>query len=74
MSKIGQLLKRYKPSLTNKNQLMKITKCLYTVKREVTHKVIHPESIFKMHHIIGILKDHIATSQLATTNSQVTSV
>ena len=42
------------------------------MKREVIHKVIHPESIPKMLHIFGILTDHIATSQLNTINSQVT--
>ena len=50
----------------NKNQLMKFTKCSSNVKREVTHKLIHPESIFKMLQIAGILTDHIATSQLNT--------
>ena len=56
---------------TNKNQLTKFTKCLSHVKKEVTHKVIHPESISKMLHIVGILTDHIATSQLDTIKSQV---
>ena len=37
----------------------------------MTHKVIHPGSISKMLHIIGILTDHIATSQLDTIKSQV---
>ena len=37
----------------------------------MTHKVIHPESISKMLHIVGILTDHIATSQLDTIKSQV---
>ena len=55
----------------NKNQLTKFTKCSSNVKREVTHKVIHPESISKMLHIVGILTDHIATSQLDTIKSQV---
>ena len=34
----------------------------------------HPESISKVSHILGILTDHIATSQLATTKSPVTCV
>ena len=34
----------------------------------------HLESISKMLHILGILTDHIATSHLATTKSQVTGV
>ena len=37
----------------------------------MTHKVIHPESISKMLHIVGILTNHIATSQLDTIKSQV---
>ena len=41
------------------------------VKREVTHKVMHCESISKMLHIVGILTNHIATSQFDTINSQV---
>ena len=36
-----------------------------------THKVIHPESISKMLHSVGNLSNHIATSQLDTTKSQV---
>ena len=38
----------------------------------MTHKVIHPESVSMMLHILGILADHIATSQLDTIKSQVT--
>ena len=38
----------------------------------MTHKVIHPESISKKLHILGILTDHIATIQLGTIKSQVT--
>ena len=38
----------------------------------MTHKVIHPGSISKMHHILCILTDHIATSQLDTIKSTVT--
>ena len=34
----------------------------------------YPESISKMLHILGILVDHIGTSQLATINSQLTDV
>ena len=34
--------------------------------------MIHPESISKMLHILGILTDHIATSQLDTIKDQVT--
>ena len=41
------------------------------VKREVTHKVIHCESISKMLHIVGILTNHIANSQMDTIKSQV---
>ena len=37
----------------------------------MTHKVIHPESISKLIHIVGILTDHIATNQLDTIKSQV---
>ena len=33
--------------------------------------MIHPESISKMFHIIGIFTDHISTSQLDTIKSQV---
>ena len=44
------------------------------LKKEVTHKVIHPESISKMLLILGILIDHIATSQLDTIKSRVTGV
>ena len=58
--------------IANKNQLTKITKFSCNVKREVTHKVIHPESISNMLHIFDILTDHIATSQLDTIKSQVT--
>ena len=58
--------------MANKNQQQKITKYFYNVKREVTHKVIHPESLSKMLHILGILTDHIATSQLNIIKSQVT--
>ena len=57
--------------IANKNQLTNFTKCSSNVKREVTHKVIHPESIYKMLHIVGILIDHIATSQLDTIKSQL---
>ena len=39
--------------------------------RKVIHKVTHPESISEMLHTLGILKDHISTSQLATIKSQV---
>ena len=58
----------------NKNQLTKIARKKYSnnVKRDVTHKVIHPESISKLLHILGILTDHVATSQLDDTKSQVT--
>ena len=45
---------------------------LVSRKREVTHKVIHPKSVSMMLHILGILADHIATSQLDTIKSQVT--
>ena len=38
----------------------------------MTHKVIHPESISKMIHIVHILTDLIATSPLNTIKSQVT--
>ena len=38
----------------------------------MTHTVIHPESVFMMLHILGILADHIATSQLDAIKSQVT--
>ena len=38
----------------------------------MTHKVIQPASISKILHILGILADHIATSQLDTIKSQVT--
>ena len=38
----------------------------------MTHKVIHPESVSVMLHILGIPADHIATSQLDTIKSQVT--
>ena len=41
------------------------------VKREVTHKVIRCESIYKMVHIVDILTNHIANSQLDTIKSQV---
>ena len=44
---------------------------LVNVKREAILKVIHPESISKMLHIVGNLTDHIATSQLDTIKSQV---
>ena len=48
------------------------------MKKEVTHKVTqkvaHPESISKMLHILGILTDHIATSQLDTIKGKVTSI
>ena len=37
----------------------------------MTHKAIHPESISKLIHIVDILTDHIATSQLDTIKSQV---
>ena len=47
---------------------MRFTKCSSNVKREVTPKVIHPESISKM---LGILTYHIATSQLDSIKSQV---
>ena len=52
-------------------QLTKFAKCSSNVKREVTHKVIHRESISKMFHIVGILTDHISTRQLDTIKSQV---
>ena len=45
---------------------------MYNIKREVTHKMIRPESISKMLHILGILKDHIATSQLDTKKNIMT--
>ena len=35
------------------------------------HKVIHPESISNMPHIVGIPTDCVATSQLDTIKSQV---
>ena len=35
-------------------------------------KVTHPQSIYKMLQILGILLYHIATNQLATIKSQVT--
>ena len=38
----------------------------------MTHKVIHAESISKMFHSLGILTNHIATSQLDTIKSQMT--
>ena len=38
----------------------------------MTHKVIHPESVSMTLHILGILADHIATTQLDTIKSQVT--
>ena len=50
---------------------MKIEKCSSNIKREVTHKVIHRESISKMLHIVGSLTGHIATSHLDTIKSQV---
>ena len=53
--------------IANKNQITKVTKCLYNVKREV----IHTESISKMLQILGILADHIASRQLDTIKSQV---
>ena len=34
--------------------------------------MIHPESIYKMLHVLDILTDHIAASQLDTIKSQVT--
>ena len=37
----------------------------------MTDKVIHPESISKRLHIVGIFTDHIATSQLDTIKSEV---
>ena len=37
-------------------------------------KVTHPQSIYKMLQILGILLYHIATNQLATIKSQVTGV
>ena len=39
----------------------------------MTHKVILLESVSMMLHILGILADHIATSQLDATKSQETS-
>ena len=64
----------YKPSLSLiKTNLTKITKYLYNVKKEVTQKVAHSESISKMFHIVGILTDHMANSQLAK-KSQMTGV
>ena len=45
---------------------------LYNVKREVTHKVMHPESISKMLRILSMSTDHIATNQLDTIKSQMT--
>ena len=41
---------------------------------KVAQKATHSESISKMLHILGILTDHVATSQLATIKSQVTGV
>ena len=38
----------------------------------MTHKVTHSESVSMMLQILGILADHIATSQLDTIKSQVT--
>ena len=38
------------------------------------HKVTYLVSITEMLHALGILTDHIATSQLATIKSQVTGV
>ena len=52
-------------------QLTKFAKCSSNVKREVTHKVIHRESISKMLHSVDNLSDHIAPSQLDTIKSQV---
>ena len=40
----------------------------------MTQKVTHPQSIYKMLQILGILLYHIATNQLATIKSQVTGV
>ena len=48
--------------IANNDQLTKITKYLYNVKKDVTH----PESVPKMHHTLAIPACHIATSQLAT--------
>ena len=42
------------------------------MKRGGTHRVIHPESISNMLQILGMLTNHVATSQLDTINSQVT--
>ena len=41
------------------------------MKTQITHKVIHPESISSMLHVVGILTDHIAASQLDAIKSQV---
>ena len=41
---------------------------------KVKQKVTHPQSISKKRHILGILTDHIATSQLVTMKSEVTGV
>ena len=48
-----------------------MTKSLFK-ETEVTHKVIHPELVSMMLHILCILADHIATSQLDNIKSQVT--
>ena len=57
----------------DKNQLMKITKWLYNVKREVTHKVMHsPWVDIQDAPLLGILTDDIESSQLDTIKSQVT--
>ena len=68
----------YKPSLSLIKPTNKNYKILHNVKKEVTHKVTqkvtHPESILKMLHILGILTDHIGTSQLATIKSHVIGV
>ena len=40
--------------------------------REVTHKVIHLELGSMVLHILGILADHVAISQLDTIKGQVT--
>ena len=42
------------------------------MKRGGTHRVIRPESISNMLQILGMLTNHVATSQLDTINSQVT--
>ena len=57
--------------IANKNQLTEFTKCSPNVKREVTCKMIHPESISNVVHISSILTNHIATSQQDTIKSQV---